>query len=349
MKYKIIGALALVLSAAGAAEAELEICNNTAEARSIAIGYDTDDGWISRGWWNVQPGLCATVVDGDLQQRYYYYRATAEGEEFEGEGYYLCTTPKAFDILGVNNCSERGYDRADFRKVDTGKTARQFTLSLADEGTQRSDNATDIGSGALPSGADEVDYVEPFSELLIFQGCATADNVEYCAFHGNGWKYYAKYDGPTSRRLLNLLYDETVGAAYQVSGQVMSYGNLMVEVMLDDVSAAHDADPYGGMRADIQGDWVSLSDPDNTIEVHGSEMWIFHGDDSLDYSYLNITDGCAVAPPGGGPVLIGTRVEDRMSECYRIENATQSRLDLIYLGSGETLAGRGAALRFRRP
>ena len=57
----------LALGLAGTAEAGLEICNNTSLEQTVAIGYKGDTDWTSEGWWNIAPGACSTLVDGDLQ------------------------------------------------------------------------------------------------------------------------------------------------------------------------------------------------------------------------------------------------------------------------------------------
>jgi uncharacterized membrane protein len=108
---------------AGMAEAGLEICNDSGVFQSVAVGYMGDEDWTSEGWWLVEPGGCATVLEDDLEHRYYYYRALADGESFEGGGYSFCTDPGAFTIVGDTDCEARGYETSDFREIDTGETA----------------------------------------------------------------------------------------------------------------------------------------------------------------------------------------------------------------------------------
>ena len=117
-------------SLAGAAQAGLTVCNKTAYVQGVSIGYKSGNNWVSEGWWNIDPGRCATVVGGALKNRYYYYRAEVDGGPFDGGGYYFCTTPSAYTIVGDANCRGRGYDRENFREVDTGSQARDFTLTL---------------------------------------------------------------------------------------------------------------------------------------------------------------------------------------------------------------------------
>jgi uncharacterized membrane protein len=126
---------ALILFAvAGPARAGLEFCNETRDTQSVSIGYQGDEDWISEGWWNIEPGDCAMALGGDLELQYYYYRAEVDAGDFEGEGYYFCTSPQAYEITGDTDCARRGYDREEFREIDTGPSATHFTVNLVDPG-----------------------------------------------------------------------------------------------------------------------------------------------------------------------------------------------------------------------
>lgn len=129
----LIGALWLGLSTE-AAEASLEICNDTQHLQSISIGFKGDNDWMSQGWWNIEPGDCAIVVGGDLTRRYYYYFADSEAGNFQGQDFLFCVENEIFDIEGDTNCEGRGYETVSMREIDTGETARDFTLTLVDDG-----------------------------------------------------------------------------------------------------------------------------------------------------------------------------------------------------------------------
>ncbi len=116
--------------AAGAAQAGLEICNQTGSIQSVALGFKGETAWSSRGWWVIEPGDCATVVQGDLTKRYYYYRAEVDGGDFAGSNFMFCTSPKVFEVTGNTDCAAQGYDSDSFREIDTGRTATEFTFNL---------------------------------------------------------------------------------------------------------------------------------------------------------------------------------------------------------------------------
>lgn len=130
----LIGATALI-GMSGAAQASLEICNDTTALQSVSVGYEAPDGWTSEGWWNVDPGECKTVVGGDLKDRYYYMRAEVKGGDFEGDGFYFCTSPKEFKIVGDTECDARDYDREDFIEIDAGEGSANYTYRMTDDNT----------------------------------------------------------------------------------------------------------------------------------------------------------------------------------------------------------------------
>jgi uncharacterized membrane protein len=100
---------AAVLWAAPASARGLHICNKTSQVLWLAtakaapwalsrpqegceIGEDTCA--LTRGWWKIEPGRCATTTGEDLawtnssgfSARYYYYAHDASGREWDGKG-----------------------------------------------------------------------------------------------------------------------------------------------------------------------------------------------------------------------------------------------------------------------
>ncbi|MEM7440525.1 MAG: DUF1036 domain-containing protein [Pseudomonadota bacterium] len=131
MKKSLALALALgAVSAAAPAAANFAVCNETELRQSVAIAYKDGETWVSEGWWNIEPGGCKTLLAGDLQNRYYYYRAMVAGGTFPGEDFWFCTATSAFTIRGNADCPGRGYAAEVFSEIDTGETATTFKLSL---------------------------------------------------------------------------------------------------------------------------------------------------------------------------------------------------------------------------
>lgn len=130
--YRIAGEVVEPTPTPVAAEG-LRICNETANVQAISIAYEGDEDWTSEGWWNLEKGSCATVVAGELQKRYYYYRAEVDGGPFPGQGYGFCTSPQVYTIVGDKDCEDRGYEREDFAEIDTGATAKSFVFTLVSD------------------------------------------------------------------------------------------------------------------------------------------------------------------------------------------------------------------------
>jgi uncharacterized membrane protein len=118
--------------AATPALADLRICNLTQSRIGVAIGYRDAQGWITEGWWNLNPRACETMLRGTLAARFYYVHAVDydRGGEWGGRSM-LCTRNKEFTIRGIEDCLARGHERSGFFEVDTGEQ-RSWTIQLTE-------------------------------------------------------------------------------------------------------------------------------------------------------------------------------------------------------------------------
>ncbi|MEP0519381.1 MAG: DUF1036 domain-containing protein [Hyphomicrobiales bacterium] len=118
------------------AHADLRICNKSESRVGISIGYRSDRGWTTEGWWNLEPTSCEVILPGDLKSQYYYMFAVDydEGGEWAGSAY-MCTADKIYTIHGIEDCLARGFQRTGFFEIDTG-TQTSWTIQLT-EPTQR--------------------------------------------------------------------------------------------------------------------------------------------------------------------------------------------------------------------
>jgi uncharacterized membrane protein len=131
--------------------ADFRICNYTNSTADAAIGYkDPERGWMSKGWWVVRPEKCATVLTGDLRNRYYYvYARDEQGRRWQGGdgwefGTFCINRAKAFtaDQREYRHCDEYGLGTRLFRLVDTGKD-KDYAFDMVTEGKRaqpREDN-----------------------------------------------------------------------------------------------------------------------------------------------------------------------------------------------------------------
>jgi uncharacterized membrane protein len=127
---KTLGSLSVVCVSLFAfpqvSEASLRFCNNTSRTIDLAFGYPeqmqggSSTRWTSKGWYNIDPSECATVISERLQSRYYYFYAEDFSNGVWKGNHNFCTTSEAFTIHGDQNCRSRGYDERGFRQVDTG-------------------------------------------------------------------------------------------------------------------------------------------------------------------------------------------------------------------------------------
>ncbi|KZY32181.1 hypothetical protein A3731_22575 [Roseovarius sp. HI0049] len=337
------GAVALAMWPVSA-EAGLEICNGTGETRSVSIGYRQGGDWVSEGWWTIAPGACAEPVGGALTNRYYYYRATAAGQDFAGEGYSFCTLGDAYTIVGDSQCEARGYETADFAVIDTGETATSFSFRIEAQPVKESVAKGKAAQGAvadeagapaaaghvLQSGLGRGVHGEPFTDRLIFQGCDFYDGFEACSFIANGWKYFAGYDDPTPRAFLARLEALPINTPMQVTGDLTSHGDSTAQLAVSEIEVLG-ADAYSGQRAAMQGNWVSADDPNETIYIQGAEMHSYYKAGYLDTMYLDVRADCPDSA-GAGPVLIQTSAQHRETHCYLIDNLAGGWMDLILMG-----------------
>lgn len=125
-------AVAISLLSAGAARAELKLCNATSSRVGVSIGYQDKQGWATEGWWNIASQTCETILNGALPSRYIYVHAVDydRGGEWAGTNF-MCTNDKSFTIRGVQDCPKRGHQRSGFFEVDTGN-AKEWTVRLSD-------------------------------------------------------------------------------------------------------------------------------------------------------------------------------------------------------------------------
>jgi uncharacterized membrane protein len=69
----------LMLCTLGAtARATLNVCNKTAHAASVAVGFFNGKAWSSVGWWTVAAGGCESLIKEPLNARYYYLYAAQQ-------------------------------------------------------------------------------------------------------------------------------------------------------------------------------------------------------------------------------------------------------------------------------
>jgi uncharacterized membrane protein len=136
----VLPVLGLLLALGQPAHAAFLFCNKTQTVIEAAFGYREQLDWVSEGWWQLQPGLCARVYGKPLNQRFYFYYARALAQPRPGERppmnwsgkYALCADNKAFKVVGDQDCETRGYRTLYFQQADVGQNQRDYTLNFED-------------------------------------------------------------------------------------------------------------------------------------------------------------------------------------------------------------------------
>ncbi|MEQ9519377.1 MAG: DUF1036 domain-containing protein [Parvibaculum sp.] len=106
------------------AQADYKFCNATSYVLDSAIGYETDTGWESQGWFRLLPGSCEAALPGKINYDTYYVFARSIDAHEGGTKYFdgsdrFCTTMGDFLVSGRNDCATRGFDSYDFTRVET--------------------------------------------------------------------------------------------------------------------------------------------------------------------------------------------------------------------------------------
>jgi uncharacterized membrane protein len=114
--------------------AGLNICNESGQPIYVAIAWEENNDWHSRGWFNINSLSCATPISGTLQSRYYWYYAESLEKKliWAGNG---ATHSGAFcvitDAFFFRDSNRTDCDYRDFKRIDTGDTV-VYTLSLTE-------------------------------------------------------------------------------------------------------------------------------------------------------------------------------------------------------------------------
>lgn len=128
------GAVVAIMLQAGAARADFRVCNDTTSLVGVALGYFENGKWVTEGWWQVPRETCASLVEGDLNSRFYYlYAEDADRGGQWGGDMFLCTSDREFKIEGVEDCFARGHRKTGFFEIDTSNK-ESWMVRLTEEG-----------------------------------------------------------------------------------------------------------------------------------------------------------------------------------------------------------------------
>lgn len=345
MKFGVLTAALLLV--AGAAQAELTVCNRSGGAHTVAVAYHDGTAWVSEGWWAIDPAACKVALSGKLTQRHYYYTVAGE-PDFAGEGYTFCTTEKPFTLKGADgDCAALGGKQQPFGHIDTGLTAESFTFDLTDPGPPVIKSETEAPQTSTPElAANAAAFTdsfapgqqgEPFTVTALMQGCGETAELNGCTFYAEGARWVAARGAGSNGAALDAMAAMPVNASVIVAGDLLSFGDITAEALVSRIELA-EPDAYADMRAAMQGKWVSQDDPQSTLDFTGSEVTDGYGGETMAVSVATYADSC----PGGapiGPVMFKQEMGgDPMDlPCFALVDITPERMELSYVGRGNTL------------
>lgn len=113
----------------------LTLCNRTQNRVYAAIARLRAEGWESRGWWELEGGGCARVVDEELIATQYFVYGEMETEDeaqprpLAGGVDRFCVAKSRFAIVGRDNCTALQYRPALFAATNEpvdGKLVFEF-------------------------------------------------------------------------------------------------------------------------------------------------------------------------------------------------------------------------------
>ena len=325
---RLISTALVLVALSGPAWAGLEICNDTSEQQAVAIGYKSDDQWVSEGWWNIPSNECRSPITTDLKNRYYYMTARRDGWEFADENILFCVQSEVFTIVGDENCEARGYETGRFIKIDSGATAKQHTHFLSGY------TFATLRGGAGQAGADQDGYVEPYADNVVFQSCPGIMGAgdPHCTFHSGGTKFFVYDDGSTPPHVFGLLTAMLPGTPLYVEGALTGIFDTTAEVVLNKAEARpwSEADR---LLDQLQGHWYSVSDPNEQFTVLGGERENSYDGQFTGVEYLSVQERCD-AFEGAGPYLYARAEETGEGYCYGIEYIGDWDMTLMYLPRG---------------
>ncbi|WP_299470963.1 DUF1036 domain-containing protein [uncultured Roseibium sp.] len=123
--------LFLGLTFPNAASAGLRVCNGSVDLVNVAIGYDTEDGLRTEGWWTITANACSQVLQEPLKaNNYYLHVSDGFGESRLGGDVTLCIRQEKFVLFDGDQCWQRGLIEADFFKIETDG-AEDWTVLLS--------------------------------------------------------------------------------------------------------------------------------------------------------------------------------------------------------------------------
>ena len=177
---------------------------------------------------------------------------------------------------------------------------------------------------------------EPFTVQGLMQGCISGDEGAMCIVNAEGWRWIVDVEGPSPPEVFRLLSVLPVNAPIQMTGDILSTGDITAEVAVSDVTAGDD--PDARLRALLQGRWT-FGSAERQVQIDGSE-WSLSVDGQLQsVSLLQLRGDCGDGVATGGTVITLAMMggDPEAITCYQVQEATLDRITLREAGGAGDL------------
>ncbi|MEO9782583.1 MAG: DUF1036 domain-containing protein [Sedimentitalea sp.] len=299
-----------------AALAGLEVCNDTEVLQAVAIGYQRGGDKISEGWWTIEPDSCQTPLARDLAGGQIYLHAKSPDPLPARTGAEFCTSESRFTIVNSDDCIVLGHQIALFHAIPVEEGQAHVTVQLSELSEP---------DAAMTLVRDDA----------VFQSCQPADEegALTCSFHAGGIRYEINADTPAP--VLEFLGELAPATPLAVTGTVTALDDIVASVTLSKAQSRPET-PADKMLMLLQGEWVSVDDPNEHLTISGSERTGHYDGSDTGTDYLSLQESCD-DETGVGPYLRATDRAHGDVYCYAIETLDATDLSLFYLPRGNLL------------
>lgn len=194
--------------------------------------------------------------------------------------------------------------------------------------------AEDAGTASFEPGT----YGEPFVVEATVQGCGTGEEGDICFFYAEGARWAAARGQTSNEAALQLLADAPVNAPFLITGDMISFGDITAESAVAKLEPGQ-PDQWAVYRDGMQGAWVSTDDPASVLRIFGSEQTLEYDGQVMEVSVMRFgnacTDGVEIGPVFTTQMMGGDPMD---AQCYAILDVSPDRIDLSYVGRGNTLS-----------
>jgi hypothetical protein len=193
-----------------------------------------------------------------------------------------------------------------------------------------------IPEAAMQATFEQGKLGEPFTVEALLQGCSTGDELDGCMFYAEGWRWTVARGAGSNAAALEAMAALPVNTPLIVSGDMISQGDITVEAAVAKIEPRIDA--FAANRALMQGKWVSKDDALASLEVVGSEQTDSYDGQVVATSVVTFAESCPGGEPLGAVFFTQEMGGDPMDlPCYVILDLTADRMELSYVGRGNTL------------